>query len=132
MRKVTALLLLALLLLAFVPSAGARPLDAKDELKLKIYVHHPRPDKDAAKPARPPTCDVCIPTTNDNVSDYAAELYLPTGTWTYRVNYGSVPASVSNPQQVIARSFPGMVGCISRGPGSEPVVCESIDQGRKI
>jgi predicted Zn-dependent protease len=98
MRKAGLVALVVLLLLAAAMPSAAQPPADKDEVKLKVFIHYPKP----AKPAPPGVCD---PTVNDQVSTYALAGWKHSGTVTYHVNYRSVPSQARTPQTAIQNSY---------------------------
>jgi hypothetical protein len=99
MRKVAFFALVVLLLLVGVMPSAAQPAVDKDQVKLKVFIHYPKPGKPGPKPG------VCDPTTNDQVTTYGLTPWKQSGTVTYHVNVGSIPGSVQNAQTAISNSY---------------------------
>jgi hypothetical protein len=98
MRRAALFALVVLLLLVAAMPSAAQPAAGKDEIKLKVFVHYPKPGK--PKPA------VCDPTSNDKITTFGLTPWKRSGTVTYRVNVGSIPSSVKNSAQTaITRSY---------------------------
>ena len=98
-RPLALLLVVVLILLAAAPALAEPPTDSKDTIKLKVFVHYPKPGKPAPQP------DACDPTANDQVSTYGLAGWKHSGTVTYRVNYASIPRSVANAKAAITASY---------------------------
>ena len=74
---------------------------AKDEVKLRVFVHYP-------KPQGKPVIDPCTATTNDQIADYSlAGWTMPIEGMTYKINYGTKPKNLTNDQvyTAISKSF---------------------------
>lgn len=97
MRRVLLLVLVTIIGLASVFPTLAAPPD-KDDVKLKVFVHYPRPGKPQPKPG---TCDPTELTSNN----YGLAGWRLPGPTQYRVNYNTIPGTVANAQTAIARSF---------------------------
>jgi len=97
MRKVLTLILVAVTVLLMVSPALADPPD-KDNIKLRTFVHYPKPGKPAPTPG---TCDV----SSSDPATYGLTGWRLPGTFTYRVNYGTIPGTVKDPQAAIYKSF---------------------------
>lgn len=97
MKRVFTVGLFVLLVLAVAVPASAAP-DAKDDVKLRVFVHYPK----GGDEARPVT--VCDP-TEPVVSAVYATTGWEIGATQYRVNYGTIPSSVSNARAAINASF---------------------------
>jgi len=97
MRKcLFAIAILALVLSFSLPALA----DAPDkDVKLRVFVHYPKPGKPAPRPG------VCDPSAVDSDVYGVTGWTLAGPTVTYRVNYGTVPSSVSNAQTAIRSSF---------------------------
>lgn len=99
MKKVALCLLAVVLVLVAVSPSFAQPATDKGEIKLKVFIHYPRPGKPQPQPG---TCD---PTQNDKLDTYGLTGWKHSGTVYYHVNYGSIPSTVSDPQTAIHNSF---------------------------
>ncbi|PIP21811.1 MAG: hypothetical protein COX39_00970 [Candidatus Nealsonbacteria bacterium CG23_combo_of_CG06-09_8_20_14_all_40_13] len=74
---------------------------AKDEVKLRVFVHYPNPHGK-------PVADPCTATTNDQVQDFGlAGWQMPDVGVTYKINYRTKPKNLSNSQvnNAISSSF---------------------------
>ncbi len=97
-RLLVLLLVVVLVVLAASPALAEPPADAQDALKLKVFVHYPKPGKPQPQPG------ICDPTQNET-SNYGLAGWKRSGTVTYRVNYTSIPSTVVNPQPAINAAF---------------------------
>lgn len=97
-RSLALLLVVVLVLLAAAPALAEPSADAKDTIKLKVFIHYPNPGKPAPAPG------VCDKTENET-STYGVTGWKHTAPVTYRVNYGSIPSSVANAKAAINASF---------------------------
>jgi len=86
-------------LLAFVVLAlclffsGQTALAAKDNVRLKVFIHSPRPH------GKPVAVDTCSITSGDQVNDWAwAGWTMPVGGLSYKINYNSKPKNLTNDQ----------------------------------
>jgi len=97
MRKWLLLAMVAVLVLAFaLPAMADAP--AKDNIKLRVFVHYPHPGKPAPRPG---TCDP----TSTSSNMYGLTGWKLAGPTTFRVNYGTIPATVTDAQTAIRASF---------------------------
>jgi hypothetical protein len=129
MKKARWLVLVVLLVLvAAIPSA-AQPSAGRDRVKLKVFIHYPKPGKPAPRPG------VCDPTANDQVNTYGLTGWKHSGTVTYHVNYGSIPRTVVNAQIAIAKSFhvwDALAGGVSFVEGATTTIKAAKNDGIKI
>lgn len=92
LKKIFLSLILVSLVTFFSGLLGITPVSAKDDVKLKTFVHYP-------KPHGKPIIDPCTVTTNDQVNDYLwAGWKMPASGITYKINYGSKPGNLSTSQ----------------------------------
>lgn len=99
MKKIIVLLLGGILVLFFSGGIGINPALAKDSTKLKVFVHQP------GKPVPVSTCTI---TTNANVDDWGvAGWQMPSAGLTYKINFVTKPANLTNTQvsDAISTSF---------------------------
>jgi hypothetical protein len=96
MKRALVTLLAALLVLVIALPASAAP-DTKDDIKLRVFVHYPK-GVDGARPA-----SVCDIVTTDS-SNYLSAGWKIAAT-EYRVNYATIPSSVTNASLAIRNSF---------------------------
>lgn len=90
--KISVCLLMAgfLVLGAVEPVASAKD---NEDVKVKVFVHYPKPDGDNGKVQRP-TCQI---TVDDHATSYGLTGWeLPTTPVTFRINYNSKPANLSS------------------------------------
>lgn len=82
--------ILSLILILFFVIGPQTPASAKnDDVKLKVFVHSP-------KPQGKPVVDACTVTTNDQVNDFLlAGWSMPPSGLTYKVNYGTKPKNLT-------------------------------------
>jgi len=97
-RPAMLLLAVILLILTAAPAMAEPPPDGQDTIKLKVFIHYPKPGKPQPSPG------VCDPTQNET-SHYGLAGWKRSGTVTYQVNYSSIPSTVVNPQPAISNSF---------------------------
>jgi hypothetical protein len=97
-RPLVLLLVVVLLFLAAAPALAEPTADSKDTIKLKVFVHYPKPGKPQPKPG------ICDPTQNVT-NTFGLAGWKRSGTVTYRVNYNSIPSTVAQPQPAITDSF---------------------------
>ncbi len=73
---------------------GTYNVKGRPDLKLKVFVHNPKPEKQYAKPAPAPSpvCNLQDPDSATTIGD--AGWHLPDGTWIYVLNTSSVPSTV--------------------------------------
>lgn len=91
MKKLIAILL-GLTVFLFFAGIFAAPASAKDDPKLKVFVHYP-------KPHGKPIVDPCTITTSDKVNDWLyAGWQMPSSGVTYKINYGTKPGNLSTSQ----------------------------------
>lgn len=109
MKRLTLLLLAVLLLLIAAVPSSARPAGGKDTVRLKVFVHYPRPGRgkppQPPRPPKPPEPTACDPTENDLVEDYGLAGWHLSGTVPYHINHSSIPGTVNDPQTAIDNSF---------------------------
>ena len=98
MRRVTLVVLVAVLALVAITPALAQPAADRDNVRLRVFVHYPR---DPAK-SQPPTCNRSSITTP---SDFGLAGWRLAGNTDYYVNVGSIPAGVENGMMAIRNSF---------------------------
>lgn len=102
MKKVLVLLLTIFLLISLIaPSIYAKPETGRgDNLRLRVFVHYPRPDRGKKppkppRPPKPPAGPACEVTGSDQVDHYLlAGWHMPTGGVTYKVNFATAPKNV--------------------------------------
>jgi hypothetical protein len=121
LKKYFAILVLFAIAITVTPVLAERPSDLPEQagiynvpghsnLKLRVIVHHAK-GNNAGKPTPQPPVLVCGATeTVDPDSNSVTEnlgISLPNGVWTYRLNLGSVPATVgqSNFPTITENSF---------------------------
>jgi phage tail protein X len=82
-------MLTACVFLALVAAAQGLAAAQNDDLRLRIFVHHPKhPGKATSS---------CAVTLNDQVNHYGLTgWHMPTGGMPYRINYASKPSNLSN------------------------------------
>ncbi|MGB9594072.1 MAG: hypothetical protein ACPL7R_08035 [Anaerolineae bacterium] len=97
-RLLSIVVIMILVALVAAPAMAEPPADSKDTIKLKVYVHYPKPGKPQPQPG------VCDPTQNET-SNYGLAGWKRSGTVVYRVNYSSIPSTVTQPQPAINNSF---------------------------
>ena len=99
MRRVVLFSLVVLLVLVTAMPVAAQPRADKDQIKLRVFIHYPKPGKPGPKPG---TCD---PSASNTPDTYVLTGWKHSGTVTYHVNYASIPSTVSNAQTAISNSF---------------------------
>lgn len=86
LKKVLHLIFAGLLVLAF---SGVSAQGKDDDIRLRVFVHHPGP--------HPQESSSCTVTTNDQVNDYGlAGWQLTSSGYSYKINHSTIPSSVGS------------------------------------
>lgn len=100
MKKYFILILLVAIGLLFSVSPVALAKADKGELKLKVFVHYPKPDDD--NPGKKPVSK-CQTTIDDLVTNYGLTGWkLPSGDIIYQINYSTKPRNVSTSEVTLS------------------------------